>query len=85
MLCKSTDKANTFLRICPAIGDYLKGGKEKREMVTFQAVKQKSMDMKWVNIGGNFSLMALQKVFSAEFSEESFLLMLMVSFLFILI
>lgn len=46
MLRKSTDKANTFLRICPAIGDYLKGGKEKREMVTFQAVKQKSMDMK---------------------------------------
>jgi len=45
-LGKSTNKVNTFLWVCPAVGDYLKGGKEECGVVTFQLVKQKSMDVK---------------------------------------
>lgn len=43
---ESANKSNTCLRTCPAIEGYLKGGKEQCGMVTFQLVKQKSMDMK---------------------------------------
>lgn len=58
-------KQSKYLRIWPAMGDYLKGGKEKCRMVTFQLVKQKSIGKKRVNIGGRFSIKALQ-MFSVQ-------------------
>lgn len=73
MLHESTNKANTFLRIWPAMGDYLKGGKEKYRMVTFQLVKQKSIDMKRVNTGGRFSIKALQRFSVQNFPKKLFI------------